>query len=202
LVSEVPVTSTVFHSIEEVRDAVAALDPSALTSISLTSARAARYLVCLPPSLQHLPLLCVGEATASECVRMGITPVAVCEGGGADLAPLLPEGTTLSLGALATLDTLDVAFAARGGVVRRVACYETVGRDLDGAEQATIATADAIFVGAPSSWHVICDLVQPSAWIVVPGEQTASVVRETHEPVIVGWNAQTLAQLSEFAEQK
>jgi uroporphyrinogen-III synthase len=93
-------------------------------------------------------------------------------------------------------EELGRALETRGFVVDKVACYRTRAVTLTSDETATLASADVVFIGAPSTWSVAGAHVATTATVVVPGETTAQVVRRTHPHVLVGWNAAALANLA------
>jgi uroporphyrinogen-III synthase len=132
-------------------------------------------------------VLVVGTATAHALEDESIDVGLIGEGGAADLAPAVNEGPVLLLGAASMRDELERELVTRGLVVERLACYETVPADLSGAEQAALANADVVFIGAPSAWSVAQDFVSERTLVVVPGPTTATAVQRNHPRVVEGW---------------
>jgi uroporphyrinogen-III synthase len=157
----------------------------------VTSARSALYASLAKEALGlHGAVLVVGTATAHALEEESVDVELIGEGGAEDLGPLIKEGPVLLLGAASMRDDLERGLLARGLVVERLSCYETLPADLSGADQATLRDADVIFIGAPSAWSVAEDFVSERTLVVVPGATTGAAVNRAHERVIEGWGPQ------------
>jgi uroporphyrinogen-III synthase len=188
-VSEVPLTTTTYFDIDDVRSALGA--PTAhgpYRSLVVTSERSARYVdIALHASTPDVELFVVGPSTSRALVAQGIHVDVQGEGSAETLAPHVSRGPVLLLGAVSTRTELPSALRANGFDVDEVACYETVALRLNPSDEATLGQADVLFIGAPSAWSVARDFVMKDAWVVVPGASTAASVRSDHAQVIEGW---------------
>jgi uroporphyrinogen-III synthase len=189
LVYEVPLTTTIYRPLTEVESE---LEGSgyfrAFWSLVVTSARSGDYVESAMRALHKgAAVFSVGRATTRLLVSHDIVVTGESELTALDLAPFVRRGPVLQLGALAVRDELSRALADRGLVVYHVACYETVAMELTTLQRETLASADVIFIGAPSAWDVARDYVSPEAWVVVPGPTTGEKVRASHEQVLEGW---------------
>jgi uroporphyrinogen-III synthase len=191
-VREVPLTTTRFFDSDEV---MSVLRESHFFGqfryLVVTSARSALYASLAKEAMGlHGSVLVVGTATAHALEEESVEVGLIGEGGAEDLAPTISEGPVLLLGAASMRDGLAQALLARGLAVETLACYETLPADLSQADQATLASADVIFIGAPSAWSVAKDFVNAATLVVVPGSTTATVVQRSHPRVFEGWGPQ------------
>jgi uroporphyrinogen-III synthase len=108
----------------------------------------------------------VGRATTRAIASHDIAVAGEAETTAGELAALIRRGPVLQLGARAMRDELPRALEERGVIVVRVACYETVPADLANAQQELLASADVVFIGAPSTWGVAQSFVARDAWFV------------------------------------
>jgi uroporphyrinogen-III synthase len=189
VVREVPLTTTRFYDSDEVMNVLRESHYfGQFRYLIVTSARSALYASLAREALGlHGTVLVVGTATAHALEDESIDVGLIGEGGAADLAPAVNEGPVLLLGAASMRDELERELVTRGLVVERLACYETVPADLSGAEQAALANADVVFIGAPSAWSVAQDFVSERTLVVVPGPTTATAVQRNHPRVVEGW---------------
>jgi len=194
-VVEVPATRTEFRDLgafeEALRGVTSATGPSWLV---VTSARSARYA---RRTLEVLGVdarvASVGAVTTGELEGLGVAVALRGDAGAAALAPSL-SGTVITIGALENRGELEEILVERGVTVHHVACYETRACALSARERRTLADADVVFVGAPSSWRVVGAFVSERALLVVPGATTAEHVGARHE-VMVGWDESLPARL-------
>jgi uroporphyrinogen-III synthase len=184
-VSEVPLTTTNYRDVEEVRAAVESTASFGLFFVRvLTSARSARYRdVALSALAPDAIVLSVGSATAREGDVTG-------EGGAAGLASHIETGPVLFVGASAPRAELPSLLRDRGIDVTMMACYDTVAATMSSADEAALRDADVVVIGAPSAWVVAAPFINERAWVVVPGATTAASVRATHDRVLEGWGPQ------------
>jgi uroporphyrinogen-III synthase len=186
---EVPLTRTHYFSVEHV-DAELRASPhfGSFETLVVTSPRSQEYLGVARDALAaDAQVLSVGRATTRALVHEGITVTAESEGSAADLADVIERGPVLLLGAGIIRDELPDALHKRGVRIAHVVCYETLPVAIDDEGVAALRSADVVFIGAPSAWHVAQEFIAPSTWVVVPGLTTAGEVRATHERVIEGW---------------
>jgi len=199
-VTEVPLTTTTYLELDAVR---AALEESPgygrYHSLVVTSERSADYVeTALRASAPDVEVFSVGPTTANA---LGVRDVPVHHqgAGSADsLAPRIARGPVLLLGARSMREELGAVLRAKGLEVVAIACYETVGAQLDPREKVSLHEADVLFVGAPSAWVVAREHVAPATWVVVPGASTGAVVRVDHRRVIEGWGPQLRTRLTEL----
>ncbi len=191
-VREVPLTTTRFYESDEVMNILRESHYfGQFRYLIVTSARSALYASLAREALGlHGAVLVVGTATAHALEDENIDVGLIGDGGAASLAPSIDGGPVLLLGAVGMRDELERALLARGLIVERLPCYETLTADLSGADQAALRDADAVFIGAPSAWSVAQDFVSERALVVVPGSTTADVVGRTHANVFQGWGPQ------------
>ncbi len=188
-VVEVPLTTTRYFSVDHVDEELRAnRDYAKFRALVVTSPRSKEYLGvargALAPNAQ---VYSVGRATTRVLVNEGVTVTAESEGSAAELGDVIGRGPVLLLGAGVIRDELPEALHKHGLRIAHVACYETLPVALDTEATATLRLADAVFIGAPSAWHVAQEFIAPSTWVVVPGLTTGAQVRVTHERVIEGW---------------
>src|SRR5664280_840615 len=171
-VREVPLTETHFLEHETVAHELASLENyGSFASLVITSARAREYLDLALAALGYdADVFSVGPATSQVLIAHGVTPRAQSSSRALDLAPLIVKGPVLFLGASQAREELADDLSARGYDVALVACYETLS--------VTLSEHDAA---------VARELVNPSAWVIVPGVTTGDVVRSDHERVLEGW---------------
>jgi uroporphyrinogen-III synthase len=193
IVHEVPLTRTQYRALDDVEADLESLRAYRLFwSLVVTSARSGDYVeAALRAARRGASVFSVGAATTRMLASHDIAVHSQADSRSLDLAPLIRRGPVLLLGAATMRDELTLALLERGLVVEHVACYETVAMDLTTAQRETLAGADVVFIGAPSSWQVARGFVSPRAWVVVPGTATAEVVRASHERVIEGWDPST-----------
>jgi uroporphyrinogen-III synthase len=187
--SEVPLTTTRYLDRQEVRDALHAGQRFGhFRSLVVTSARSALYVALARESLAPGgAVLSVGTATARAIENEDVDVDVVGDTGVLDLDAEITEGPVLLLGAATMREELATSLVARGVVVEKLTCYETVPAVLAPHEEIELREADAVFIGAPSAWLVAMAYIDPRTWIIVPGATTASAVSRHHERVIVGW---------------
>jgi uroporphyrinogen-III synthase len=191
-VREVPLTSTRFYGSDEVMSVLRESHYfGQFRYLVVTSARSALYASLAKEAMGlHGAVLVVGTATAHALEEESVDVGLIGEGGAEELAASISEGPVLLLGAASMRDELAQTLLARGLVVETLACYETLPADLSQADQAALASADVVFIGAPSAWLVAEDFVVAGTLVVVPGSTTASVVQRSHTRVFEGWGPQ------------
>ncbi len=189
IVHEVPLTKTLYRARTQVQqDLEDSGHYQSFWSLVVTSPRSADYLETAIHACQRdVSVFSVGRATTRAIASHDIAVAGEAETTAGELAALIRRGPVLQLGARAMRDELPRALEERGVIVVRVACYETVPADLANAQQELLASADVVFIGAPSTWGVAQSFVARDAWVVVPGPTTGNVVRQTHDRVIEGW---------------
>ena len=187
--AEVPLTRTRYFELREVRASLDARDANGqFRSLVVTSERSQLYVtMALEVSAPDVEVFSVGGATTAALVSQGVKVHVQGEGGASALAPYVVHGPVLVLGAREMRDDLVVALRGRGLDVSVVACYETLALVPSDEDQALLADADVVFIGAPSAWSVARAFVARDAWIVVPGATTGAVVAQQHERVLEGW---------------
>jgi uroporphyrinogen-III synthase len=199
-VIEVPLTTTRYFDVEDVRSTLVANDHfGKFQALVVTSSRSAAYLALATTALHEGGIvLSVGPATAEamSAHAPGVVVTMVGRDGALTLSPAIIEGPVLLLGATSTRDELPAALRAKGLDVTELACYETRPAALRGEDEQVIGRADVIFIAAPSAWSVASPLVTNPTWVVVPGSTTATAVRATHERVIEGWGPELRGLLS------
>ena len=190
VVSEVPVTTTTYDDVADVVERVRASGRwGTFASLVVTSSRAARFAGATREALVvDAECFSVGATTTAALEAHGLQATAQSPGGAIDLAKQITRSPVLVLGAATMREELSEDLRGRGLDVVVVRCYETRPRTLDDDERRIVTRADVVFVGAPSAWSVLRDVVAPTAWVVVPGETTAGVVRSTHPRVLEGWD--------------
>lgn len=196
-VSEVPLTTTVYFDVDDVR---AQLESSSaygtFHSLVITSVRSVDYAGCaLAASALEVDVFCVGPTTASALVSRGYTVRALGEGSAVSLAPQIDRGPVLMLGATVMREELASALRAKDLEVVAAACYETVPLTLEVSDVEALSHADVVLIGAPSAWAVARPHVRRDTWVVVPGPSTAEAVRLEHARVIEGWGPQLRERL-------
>ena len=194
-VVEVPATTTNFRDVDTFCDALrAVLVETTPTWLVLTSARAAPYGARAVALLgADLRVACVGAATARAVRDAGVQVDLEGRSGARELATLL-DGVVLVVGAFEPFGELEAYLGERAITNLSVPCYETVARQLSPSEQLAIASANIIFVGAPSAWRVVEPWLVDTALVVVPGATTAAQVGARFE-VMEGWNYQLASRL-------
>ena len=201
VVDEVPLTSTRYR---DERDVTRELGDGqyfgSFVALVVTSARASRYAKLAVTALApHAQILSVGPATTAALADVGIAPDAEAASGVADLGRYVSEGPVLVVGAAEMREELFDDFAARDVVSVRCVLYCTCEVTLDASSTAKVASADVLFIGAPSAWRHARAHVSPATWVVVPGSSTGQVVRLEHARVLEGWSLalrDTLAALA------
>ncbi len=187
-VVEVPLTRTHYRDLADVGSELAALAGGPYATLVVTSARAVRYVpLALEVATDHVDLLSVGPATTRALAEAGLGVAAQSAGTALDLVDVVAEYPVLILAALGGREELAEALASRGVACDVVACYETVGVELDAAQGASLRGADVVFIGAPSAWRVARPYVRPDAWVLVPGPTTRDEVAAEHGRVTLGW---------------
>ena len=187
-VVEVPLTQTRYREEGEVAEEIAGLGHAPYASLVVTSARAVPYATRALEFLeQPADILSVGAATTKALAEAALVVRAQSAGTARELAAELDEGPVLILGARHGRQELGDALAARGVGCDVVGCYQTRGVELDAAQEAGLARADVVFIGAPSAWRVARTLVRPEAWVLVPGSTTLAAVLVDHARVRLGW---------------
>lgn len=186
---EVPLTTTVFRSIDAVDHELRASEHfGRFRALVVTSSRAARYLGVARVALGAHPIVAsVGAATTRSLAAAGLSVGVESTGGAIDLAASISDGPVLVLGAVGGREELSAVLTSRGLTSVVVECYATHGLELDDEARAALRRADAVFIGAPSAWRVAGEAVGDDAWVLVPGDTTWREVRTTHERVVVGW---------------
>jgi uroporphyrinogen-III synthase len=192
MVREIPLTTTRFYDSDEVMSVLRESHYfGQFRYLVVTSARSALYASLAKEALGlHGAVLVVGTATAHALEEESVDVGLIGEGGAEDLGPAINEGPVLLLGAVGMRDELERELLRRGLVVETLACYETLAADLSQADQAAIADADVVFIGAPSAWSVAQDFVRAQSLVVVPGSTTAAAVRRSHANLLEGWGPQ------------
>jgi uroporphyrinogen-III synthase len=198
VVLEVPLTATRYFSPEDVaREIRDCKYRGSFAALVVTSARAAGYVAGARDSLAPAArIVVVGPATARALTDLGIEVSAEAPSRALEIADLIERGPVLQLGASEMRDELSLELAARGIAAERVSCYETIALELNAADQAKLAKADVVFIGAPSAWNVARAYIGPQTWVVVPGVTTGVAVRQHHDLVIEGWGPQLRATLA------
>jgi len=199
-VTEVPLTTTTYFEPDAVR-AVLEASPGQgrYRSLVVTSERSADYVeMALRASAPDVEVFSVGPTTANALESRDVRVHQQGEGSADSLAPDIARGPVLLLGASSMREELGAVLRAKGLEVVAIACYETVGAQLDPSEKESLRQADVLFVGAPSAWVVARENVAPDAWVVVPGASTGAVVRVDHRRVIEGWGPQLRTRLAEL----
>jgi len=199
-VTEVPLTTTTYFELDAVR---AALEESpghgTYRSLVVTSERSVDYVeMALRASAPDVEVFSVGPTTASALGNRGVSVHQQGEGSADSLAPHIARGPVLLLGARSMREELGAVLREKGLAVVAIACYETVGAQLDRSEKETLRHADVLFIGAPSAWAVARENVAPDTWVVVPGASTGAVVGVDHPRVIEGWGPQLRTRLAEL----
>jgi uroporphyrinogen-III synthase len=186
---EIPLTKTRFRAVQEVADELgAAARSSSFHSLILTSARGERYLGLARSAVDDdAEVFSVGPSTSEVLTRSGWLVTHEAPRRALDLAPLVSLGPVLILGAVAGREELPHALRERGLETVVIECYETVAEPLEQEDIDVLRRADVIFVGAPSAWRVVRDVISDGAWVLVPGETTRDEVRPTHSRVLIGW---------------
>ena len=197
-VREIPLTTTRFYDSDEVMSVLRESHYfGQFRYLVVTSARSALYASLAKEALGlHGAVLVVGTATAHALEEESVDVGLIGEGGAEDFGPAINEGPVLLLGAVGMRDELERELLRRGLVVETLACYETLAADLSQADQAAIADADVVFIGAPSAWSVAQDFVRAQSLVVVPGSTTAAAVRRSHANLFEGWGPQLREVLS------
>ncbi len=190
LVLDVPLTTTRWSSVAQVRAQLATLaPPEPYAAFVVSSARAGDYLELVRDSLSHgVQVYAVGRVTEKLLIERGFTVAYCSEDGAQGLVGHVVAGPVLMLGALEMQPELPTALRERGIRVDQVHCYATAPRTLTAHEVDVIRGADALFIGAPSAWRVAAPYVDPATVVIVPGNSTGRAVRETHARVHVGWD--------------
>lgn len=186
---EVPLTETRFFEGDTVLATLRGDDLyGQYRALVVTSARTALYVALAREALgEGGTVLSVGSATARALEDEDVEVDLAGSGGALGLAPSIPEGPVLLLGATQMRDELANTLRDRGLVVTTLACYETVPAILDVEDERRLREADAVFIGAPSAWRVAKPYVADATWVVVPGATTATEVKFTHDRVLEGW---------------
>jgi uroporphyrinogen-III synthase len=182
------------------------LDPPLPTTppdgVIVSSVRAVEVTQRFHEHFPDVPVYAVGPATALALGDANVTPSHTGMGGLAEVARDLPPGRYLVIGALeSTLDTLSSDDLPPQVHVEALAAYETLGRTLSPAEQATLASCDVVVIGAPSAWNVAAPFVARETLVVVPGQRTADAVRVNHDHVAVGWGSDLTSAIERPREQ-
>jgi uroporphyrinogen-III synthase len=188
-VSEVPLTTTNYFSVEHVEHELRS-SPAFTTfeTLVVTSTRAKQYLgIAMTALRENAQVFTVGRSTTRIVVGEGITVTGESSGSALQLVDIIKHGPVLLIGAETIRDELPEALHKRGLRIDHVACYETVPIELDDWAKEQLRRCDAVFIGAPSAWHVAQAFIEPSTWVIVPGLTTGAEVRATHERVIEGW---------------
>ncbi len=196
---EVPLTTTTYRPLEEVEaDLARAGERGPFSVLVVTSARSRDYLVAARRvCARDAEVWTVGPATSDAVIDAGLT-VSGEAASALGVARRLDHGPVLALGAREMRGELASELASRAIRVETVDCYETVPRELDEAARASLGSADAVVIGAPSAWRVARSLVRPDTWVIVPGETTAAAVRADHDRVLIGWRAEVARRLEEL----
>jgi len=197
-VVEVPLTHTKYLGDESILEQVQSV--VGMKTVAITSARSVRALSGPLRDFSHLPIYCVGEATAKSLRESGIEPAWVGTNGAAELANEIPSGPVLFVGAKENREELAEALARRTIELHSVSSYETLPVELTEGEIVEIGSADVLFIGAPSAWSVAEQFVGEKTVIVAKGETTAQVVKVSHPETIVGWGSETKEILAELAK--
>lgn len=198
-VKEVPLTTTEYLERDEVR---ASLGTNANTfrTLVITSERSVPYVdLAIAASRSDVDVCCVGPVTAHALRALGVGADVVSEGGAAALVHEISRDPVLLLGAKSMRGELAAALRAKGLAVETVACYETIGRELDAVQKSALTGADVLFIGAPSAWRVARAFVNLDTWVVVPGATTAAEVRVDHPRIIEGWGSELRERLADIS---
>lgn len=189
IIDEVPLTQTLYRPLTEVAEELQAGEYyRTFWSLVVTSPRSGDYVEeAMRAVRKGAAVFSVGRATTRLLVSHDIAVTGESESTSLDLAPLVRRGPVLLLGAVSMREELGRALEERGLVVVRVACYETAPMSLTTMQRETLASADVVFIGAPSAWDVAKDYVSRAAWVVVPGPTTGEAVRVNHHQVLEGW---------------
>lgn len=188
-VREIPLTSTHYRSRDNVAEEVAhASSSGGFRSLVVTSARVDRYVDVVTAALLPGALVySVGAATTAMLRSHGLEVAYESPGTSLDLAPHVARGPVLVLGAVNGRDDVTRSLQSRALEYHLVECYETVPTVLDENAKADLGRADAVFIGAPSTWRAARELIASDAWVLVPGSTTLDEVRTTHDRVVLGW---------------
>jgi uroporphyrinogen-III synthase len=143
----------------------------------------------------------VGRTSEQVLAQHGLAVTHRSDAGAEELNRFITHNPVLVLGAQEMREELTHALRQRGLEVEHIKCYRTKPVSLNADQQAILASADVVVIGAPSTWSVAKHHVSTSAWIVVPGATTAAVVSETHPQVVVGWDARLPEAVAAFEEQ-
>jgi len=196
-VAEVPLTTTEYLSLHTVTASLQRLRHyGRYESFVVTSARVDRYVDVARRALaDRADVFAVGPATELVLHRYDLAVTKRSDAGAEALAPFITRSPVLLLGATTMRDELSTALRQAKRKVDEVACYRTVPLTPSATDRATLAAADVVFIGAPSTWTVAAPFVAAGATVVVPGETTAEIVRQTHRNVVVGWDERARRQL-------
>lgn len=199
-VEEVPLTTTSYSDRDDVRTALeSSAAHGAFRTLVVTSERSVGYVdIALAESATDADVCCVGPATADALNARGVSAHAVGEGTADTLAQYISKGPVLMLGAKSMRGELASSLLAKGLEVVTVACYETIGLNLDTSDATKVRAADVLFIGAPSAWTVAREFVSKNTWVVVPGATTAAAVNHDHYRVIEGWGPDLATRLAEL----
>ena len=155
-------------------------------TIVVTSSRAAMFVARALVRFPRATVVAVGPATLRALELQGVSDVHVSPALSAmSIAAMDLGAPVLSLGALHPRPELTDGLEVRGVAHTHVAVYETVARVLTPIEQETLATSDAVVIGAPSAWTVAAPHIRPETVVVAQGATTAEVVAATHHAVVI-----------------
>ncbi len=188
-VVEAPLTTTIFHDVEDVRRDIAATSlVGRFRALAVTSVRTRAYIApALAALAEGAGVYSVGVATTHMLEEEGVVVAGVAASRAQDLAALIDEGPVLHVCARDARPELSTALAAKRVDVVPVVAYETVEVPVSDDVAWLLARADVIVIGAPSSWSVARTYVSSSSWVVVPGATTAAEVKRDHARVIEAW---------------
>jgi len=188
-VVEAPLTTTIFHDVEDVRREITATALAGqFAALAVTSVRARAYVAVAVAALaEGAGVYSVGLATTHMLEEEGVTVAGVATSRAQDLATLIDVGPVLHVCARDARPELSTALAAKGVDVVPVIAYETVAVSVSDDVAWLLARADVLVIGAPSSWSVARTYVSSSSWVVVPGATTAAEVKRDHARVIEVW---------------
>ena len=201
VVDEVPLTTTTYRDERDVvRELADGQHFGSFVALVVTSARASRYAkLALTALAPHAQVLSVGPATTAALADVGIAAHAEAASRAADLGHYVSEGPVLVVGAAEMREELFDDLAARNVASVRCVFYRTCEVPLNASAIEKVASADVLFIGAPSAWRYAQAHVSPATWVVVPGSSTSRVVRLQHSRVLEGWSPavrETLASLA------
>ncbi|MFI5035034.1 MAG: uroporphyrinogen-III synthase [Acidimicrobiales bacterium] len=188
-VVEAPLTTTAYREVDEVAREIDATGlAGTFSELVVSSVRARRYVAAARATLRPGGrVLSVGPSTTRMLGEEGVTVAAESPGRADDLAVEIAEGPVLFVGARDARVELPEALAAKGVIAVAVVAYETVALEIGEDVAWLLARADVVVIGAPSAWAVARTYVGSTAWVVVPGATTGSVVRRDHVRVIEAW---------------